>query len=111
MMNHCKNRLLTWIYSVFFALQIVVTQLKYQKTKRQPLKTGVPRSKRRVGTYVKAFMKTKDNGENIYKMLKQLAEELQKYPCLYELGNKGYKERDQKESAWRAVEQFLIAFL
>ena len=56
-------------------------------------------------------MKTKENGENIYKMLKQLAEELQKYPCLYELGNKGYEERDQKENAWRAVEQFLIAFL
>ena len=23
-------------------------------------------------------------------------------------GNRGYKERDQKENAWRAVEQFLI---
>ena len=31
--NHCKNRLLTWIYSVFFALPIAVTQLKHQKTK------------------------------------------------------------------------------
>ena len=40
-----------------------------------------------------------------------LAEELQKYPCLYEKGNKGCKERDRKENAWRAVEQFLIVFL
>ena len=32
-MNHCKNRLLTWIYSVFFALPIAVTQLKHQKMK------------------------------------------------------------------------------
>ena len=40
-----------------------------------------------------------------------LAEELQKYPCLYEKGNKGYKERDLKENTWRAVEQFLIGFL
>ena len=40
-----------------------------------------------------------------------LAEELQKYPCLYEKRNKGYKERDRKENAWRAVEQFLIVFL
>ena len=41
----------------------------------------------------------------------RLAEELQKYPCLYEKGNKGYKERDRKKNAWRAVEQFLIVFL
>ena len=41
----------------------------------------------------------------------RLAEELQKYPCLYEKGNKGYKERDWQENAWRAVEQFLIGFL
>ena len=40
-----------------------------------------------------------------------LAEELQKYSCLYEKGNKGYIERDQKENALRAVEQFLIVFL
>ena len=40
-----------------------------------------------------------------------LAEEFQKYPCLYEKGKKGYKERDQKENAWRAVKQFLIVFL
>ena len=34
----------------------------------------------------------------------RLAEEVQKYPCLYDKGNKGYRERDRKENAWRAVE-------
>ena len=33
-----------------------------------------------------------------------LTEKLQKYPCLYEKGNKGYKEIDWKESAWRAFQ-------
>ena len=33
-----------------------------------------------------------------------MAEELLKYPCLYEKENKGYKETDRKENAWRAVE-------
>ena len=46
-----------------------------------------------------------------YKDAERLAEELQKYPFFYEKGNKGYKERDRKENAWRAVEQFLIVFL
>ena len=41
----------------------------------------------------------------------RLAKELQKHPCLYEKGNKGYEEIDRKENAWRAVEQFLIVFL
>ena len=39
------------------------------------------------------------------------AEELQKYPCLYEKGNKGYNERGGKKNAWRSAEQILIAFL
>ena len=43
-------------------------------------------------------------GENIYNMLKRLVEEFQKYPCLYEKGNKGYKERGQKENTRRTVE-------
>ena len=43
--------------------------------------------------------------------VKCMAEELQKYPCLNQRGNKGYKEIDRKENAWRAVEQFLIVFL
>ena len=41
----------------------------------------------------------------------RLAEKLQKYPCLYKRGNKGYKETDLEENAWRAVQQFLIVFL
>ena len=47
---------------------------------------------------IKAFMKAKENEENIPDA-ECLAEELQKYPSLYEKGNKGYKERDQKENA------------
>ena len=56
-------------------------------------------------------MKTKENGENTMQDTRRLAEALQKYPCLYEKGNKGYKEIDRKENGWRAVEQFLIGFL
>ena len=41
----------------------------------------------------------------------RLAEELQRYPCLYGKGNKGYKERDQEENACRKAEQFSIVFL
>ena len=37
----------------------------------------------------------------------RLAEEVQKYPCLNGKDNKGYKERDQKGNAWRAVAQEL----
>ena len=50
--------------------------------------------------------KTKQDAE-------RLAEKLQKYPCLYlyEKGNKGYKEIDLEENAWRAVEHFRILFL
>ena len=40
-----------------------------------------------------------------------LAEDLQKDPCLYEKGNKGYKERNPEENTWRTIEQFLIEFL
>ena len=36
-----------------------------------------------------------------------MAEALQKYPCLYEKGDKGYKEGDREENAWKTVEQFL----
>ena len=43
---------------------------------------------------IKAFMKTKENGENTQDA-ERLAGELQKYRCLYEKGNKGYKERDR----------------
>ena len=34
----------------------------------------------------------------------RLTEELQTYSCLYDKGNKRYKERDRKGNAWRAVE-------
>ena len=41
----------------------------------------------------------------------RLAEELQKYPYLYERGNKGHKEGEWEEIALRTLEQFLIVFL
>ena len=50
-------------------------------------------------------MKMKENGENI-KDDECLAEELQKYICLYAKRNKGYKEREWEENAWIAVEKF-----
>ena len=55
-------------------------------------------------------MKAKENVENVQDA-ERLAEKLQKYPCLYKKGNKGYRERDRKENAWRAAEQFLIMLL
>ena len=36
-----------------------------------------------------------------------LSNEVQKYPCLYDKGNKGYKERDRRSNAWRRVESEL----
>ena len=54
-MNHCKNRLLTWIYSVFFTLPIAVTQLKHQKIEKIenlqmfPSKREISRSNGRTG--------------------------------------------------------------
>ena len=54
-------------------------------------------------------MKTKENGENIYKMLNACLRNCR--GILVFRGNKGYKERDRKENAWRAVEKFLIVFL
>ena len=33
-----------------------------------------------------------------------LAEEVRKYTCLYEIANKGYKERDRIKSAWKVIE-------
>ena len=54
-------------------------------------------------------MKTKENGENIYKMLNPWLKNCRS--TLAFRGNRGHKERDQKETTWRAVEQFLIVFL
>ena len=55
-------------------------------------------------------MKTKENEKHVQDA-ECLAEELQKYPCLYEKGNNRCKERDRKENAWRVVERLLIVFL
>ena len=52
---------------------------------------------------IKAFMKTKENGRKHIQDVERMTEELQQYPCLYEKGNKRYKERDQKGNAWREV--------
>ena len=43
---------------------------------------------------IKAFMKTKENVKNIYKMMN--AKELQKFCFLYDQGNKGYKKSGKK---------------
>ena len=59
---------------------------------------------------VTIYENERKSGKHI-KDAEHLAEELQKYPCLYEKGNKGYEEIDQKENAWRAVKQFQIVFL
>ena len=54
-------------------------------------------------------MKTKENGENIYKVLNAW---LMNCRSIFAFrGNKGCKERGQNENAWRAVEQFLTVFL
>ena len=36
-----------------------------------------------------------------------LAEEVQKYPCLYNKANAGYKEKDRKINIWKNVEEAL----
>ena len=36
-----------------------------------------------------------------------LAEEMRKYPCLYDKADKGCKERDRKANAWKSVEEAL----
>ena len=51
----------------------------------------------------------KENGENIYKMLIAWLRNCRS--ILAFRGNKEYKKRYRKENAWRAVEQFVIAFL
>ena len=60
--------------------------------------------KLRRNTCNEKLMKTKKNGENIYKVLNAWLRNCRS--ILAFRGNKGYKERDQKENAWRAVEQF-----
>ena len=61
---------------------------------------------------IKAFMKTKENGENIYKMLKIWLMNCRSILGFMKKEIKDTKrERDQRENAWRAVKQFLIVFL
>ena len=36
-----------------------------------------------------------------------LAEEVTKYPCLYDKTNAGYKEKDRKLNAWKKVKEAL----
>ena len=36
-----------------------------------------------------------------------LAYKVQKYPCLYDKSDRGYKERDRKANAWREIEESL----
>ena len=36
-----------------------------------------------------------------------LVEEVRKYPCFYNKADKGYKERDRKKNAWKAVDDEL----
>ena len=51
----------------------------------------------------------KENGEIIYKILNVW---LRNCKSIFAFrGNRAYKERNQKENAWTAVEQFLIVFL
>ena len=61
---------------------------------------------------IKTFMKMKveSKWENTQDG-EHLADELEEFPCLYEKGNKGYKDRDQEKNIWRRVKQFLIVFL
>ena len=58
---------------------------------------------------IKALMKTKEN-ENIYKLLNAWPRNCRSILAFMKKGNKRYKERDQKENAWKAVQQFLIVF-
>ena len=48
----------------------------------------------------------KENGRNICKMLNAWLRSCRSILAFRR--NKGYKERDRKEDAWRVVEQFLI---
>ena len=52
------------------------------------------------GEVIKAFNKTKENKAKHKQDGDHLAEALQKYPCLYEKGNKGYKERERSGGKW-----------
>ena len=59
---------------------------------------------------IKAFMKAKENEENIYKVLKAWLRNRRSIIAFMKKGDKGYKERDRKQNALRADEQFLMFF-
>ena len=65
---------------------------------------------------IKAFMKTKENGENIYKMLNAWLKNFRSILAfmkkeIKDTEKERERESDRKENAWRTVEQFLIVFL
>ena len=37
----------------------------------------------------------------------RLPKEIRKFPCLYDKGNEGYKEKDRNKNGWREVENAL----
>ena len=59
---------------------------------------------------IKAFMKTKENGENIYKMLNAWFINCRSIIAFMKKEIKDTKRETRRKNAWRAVEQFLIAF-
>ena len=61
---------------------------------------------------IKVFTKTKENGENIYKMLNAWLRNCRSILAFMKMEIKDTKrERDWKENAWRTVEPFLTVFL
>ena len=54
---------------------------------------------------MKVFMKTKENGENVYKMLNAWLRNCRSIVAFMKMEIKDTK-RDRKENAWRAVEPF-----
>ena len=61
---------------------------------------------------IKAFMRKKGNRENIYKMLNTWLRNCRSILAFMKKEIKDTKrERDRKENVWRAMGQFLIAFL
>ena len=61
---------------------------------------------------IKAFMKTKETGENIYKTLNAWLNNPRSILAFMKKEIKDTKrKRDRKKNAWRTVEQFLIVFL
>ena len=65
---------------------------------------------------IEVFIKTKENGENIYKIMNAWLRNCRSILVFMKKGIKDTKRerervRDRKENAWRKVESFLIVFL